>query len=418
MTIPATVLDEIRVAVVEAFHSVPRGGVEIGGVFFGIRSGDTLRIQAHRPIQCQYLTGPSFKLSEEDRAGLSRLLEQPTNDPELRGLVPAGWYHSHTRSEIFLSAEDLRLYGDFFPEPWQISLVLRPGHLKPTRAGIFFRDESGGVQADRPRQEFVIDPPDYGLALADPENEEYVPPPPPLEKTPVDREIVHPRGAIPTPPPKQDFAEAAPNAPDTKAAEKILRNGILEAKLALAREAANAAARELSRTPEPPIPVSRPEPAKKQPEETVPLPAPDTETKSPAVEPATWRDRFDRLFKRMAPGVSERRFATREPGDGLNAFYWDGAASHCRRVRDISKRGLFIETDFPWSCGTLINLTLQMTSNGKAGPNPESILVPTEVVRTTADGMGVRFVVRDLADRQVLVQFLYKWKPAWSGPVK
>src|SRR5438128_1121615 len=115
VTIPATVLDEIRVAVVEAFHSVPRGGVEIGGVFF--------------------------------------------------------------------------------------------------------RDPSGGVQADKPMQEFVIDPPDYGLAIVAPEHEDHAPSPPPVEKAPVDREIVNHRhkAAVSIPPKKEDFNGVEPTAPAIKA---------------------------------------------------------------------------------------------------------------------------------------------------------------------------------------------------------
>ena len=35
-----------------------------------------------------------------------------------------GWYHSHTRSEIFLSDADLEIHNRYFPEPWQVALVL------------------------------------------------------------------------------------------------------------------------------------------------------------------------------------------------------------------------------------------------------------------------------------------------------
>ena len=116
VTIPATVLDEIRFQVVEAYRSVPRGGVEVGGVFFGISLRDSLHIQTHRHIHCQYLTGPSFKLSSEDKLGLSAVLNLPASDPKLAGLTAIGWYHSHTRSEIFLSTEDLQLHHEFFPQ--------------------------------------------------------------------------------------------------------------------------------------------------------------------------------------------------------------------------------------------------------------------------------------------------------------
>ncbi len=150
VTIPEQVLNEIRLAVVEAFYSVPRGGVEVGGVFFGIAQGNSLHIQTFRPVTCQYATGPSFKLSINDQLALSGVLDLPDSDPELAGLTVLGWYHSHTRSEIFLSQDDLELYREFFPERWQIALVLRPANLQPTRAGIFFRDRGGAIKADAP----------------------------------------------------------------------------------------------------------------------------------------------------------------------------------------------------------------------------------------------------------------------------
>jgi proteasome lid subunit RPN8/RPN11 len=169
VTISATVVNEIRILAVEAFYSVPRGGVEIGGVFFGTQKRDTLHIQAHRPIPCQYATGPSFTLSVRDQVALSGLLGRAQADPDLAGMVALGWYHSHTRSEIFLSALDLQLYNEFFPETWQIALVIRPTNLQATRAGFFFRDRLGAVKSNAPIQELKLEPPDFGLTTVDSE---------------------------------------------------------------------------------------------------------------------------------------------------------------------------------------------------------------------------------------------------------
>jgi proteasome lid subunit RPN8/RPN11 len=165
ITILAPVINEVRILAVEAFYSVPRGGVEIGGVFFGIREADTLHIRAHRPIRCEYATGPSFTLSIKDQLGLSGLLDQANADPDLAGMIPLGWYHSHTRSEIFLSPTDLQLYSEFFPERWQIAMVLRPANLQPTRGGFFVRDRFGAVKSDQASQEFKLEPPTFGLAV-------------------------------------------------------------------------------------------------------------------------------------------------------------------------------------------------------------------------------------------------------------
>lgn len=168
VVIQPDVLNEIRILAVEAFYSVPRGGVEIGGVFFGLLGADELDIRTHRPIRCEYSTGPSFTLSVKDQLGLSGLLDRAPADPDLAGMVPLGWYHSHTRSEIFLSPADLQLYSEFFPEKWQIALVVRPTNLQATRGGFFFRDKRGNLKSDTPGQEFKMEPPDFGLKVFSP----------------------------------------------------------------------------------------------------------------------------------------------------------------------------------------------------------------------------------------------------------
>lgn len=168
VTILADILNELRILAVEAFYSVPRGGVEIGGVLFGRRDGTSIHIQAHRQIRCEYSTGPSFTLSVKDQLGLSGLLDLAPSDPDLAGLTPLGWYHSHTRSEILLSPADLQLYSEFFPEKYQVALVIRPTNLQPTRAGFFFRDRRGNVKSDGLVQEFKLEPPDFGLPALEP----------------------------------------------------------------------------------------------------------------------------------------------------------------------------------------------------------------------------------------------------------
>jgi hypothetical protein len=134
------------------------GGVEIGGVLFGVRTPDSIEICAQRPLGCEYAFGPSFTLSENDRRTLEQLLASVATDADLAGMQPVGWYHSHTRSDISLSEKDLELYSRYFPEPWQIALVLRPYRFDPVRAGFFFREPDGSIDAKATRHEFVISP--------------------------------------------------------------------------------------------------------------------------------------------------------------------------------------------------------------------------------------------------------------------
>jgi proteasome lid subunit RPN8/RPN11 len=152
------VMAEICAACVEGLSRMRRGGVEVGGVLFGIRRGSQIHILAWRPASCEHAHGPSFTLSEKDRRALGDLLEAAGQDRALRGLEPVGWYHSHTRSEIQLSEEDLEAYDRFFPEPWQVALVVRPAQFGPSRLGFFFREVDGTVQSDASYLEFSVKP--------------------------------------------------------------------------------------------------------------------------------------------------------------------------------------------------------------------------------------------------------------------
>jgi hypothetical protein len=66
-----------------------------------------------------------------------------------------GWYHTHPRMGIFLSHYDTWLHKNFFPEPWQVALVVEPysslggffirqpdGYLNPTRYFGFYETDA------------------------------------------------------------------------------------------------------------------------------------------------------------------------------------------------------------------------------------------------------------------------------------
>jgi proteasome lid subunit RPN8/RPN11 len=142
---------------VEGFAKIPRGGIEVGGVLYGNRIGNSeITIIEARPLECEYKFGPSFLLSPLDEEHLGELIRACSSDPALAGLEPVGWFHAHTRSEIYLSEEDCQLHEKFFPEPWQIALVFRPEPLKPTRGGFFFREPGGSMRITSSYREFEV----------------------------------------------------------------------------------------------------------------------------------------------------------------------------------------------------------------------------------------------------------------------
>ncbi len=169
-------VDGIVAEVVSSFRKFPHGGLAVGGVLFGEGDKHLVRILKVRPIPCDHSSGPSFTLSEADHAALAELLDNFQEDPELRDLIPVGWYHSHTRSGLNFTPSDLEVHQRHFREPWQIALVLRPDIDKPTAAGIFTRREDGGIpsqpllQLDSIRSNGAVSPPPpAGVESAEPE---------------------------------------------------------------------------------------------------------------------------------------------------------------------------------------------------------------------------------------------------------
>jgi hypothetical protein len=148
------VIEEMRHEVAEGFQRLSRGGIEVGGVLYGTRDGRTLRILAMRPIACEHARGPGFLFSDKDRIALNEQLVRDKDDPQLQDLISVGWFLSHTRSEIALTESDLEIYSIFFPAPWQVTLVIRPGRGGSMRAGFFVREADGTVRGERSYLEF------------------------------------------------------------------------------------------------------------------------------------------------------------------------------------------------------------------------------------------------------------------------
>ncbi|MBM3734907.1 MAG: hypothetical protein FJW39_03900 [Acidobacteria bacterium] len=151
-------MEELRVMAEEGFQKIPHGGIEVGALLFGNHDQDAVRVLEWRPIQCEHARGPGFVLSPKDLTGMEALLATCASAPELRGLEPVGWFHTHTRSKIFLSAEDLKIHERFFPEPWQISLVMRLSKENGASAGFFVREEGGAIRAESSLHEFPVAP--------------------------------------------------------------------------------------------------------------------------------------------------------------------------------------------------------------------------------------------------------------------
>jgi hypothetical protein len=203
----ALLLEQIRLAVADAYFLVPRGGLEIGGILLGKHRDRQIEILDHEPLNCEHAFGPSFLLSPRDLGRLKDLLVKGRHG----SLEPVGWYHSHTRSEICLTESDLDLHNRHFPEMWQVALVLRPSTSQPTRAGFFFREPGGSIRASASYQEFKLEPPRSGPTLLKAE-------PDPRSARIGERKATDPMIALSRPEPRSQPAIGRPQRPDRPAA--------------------------------------------------------------------------------------------------------------------------------------------------------------------------------------------------------
>ena len=153
----ARVLAEIAELAMSGYRRYPWGGVEIGGVLFGKIESGMVHICAARPAECEHHYGPAFDLSAKDCEAFERLIAAAEGDEELAGLTPVGWYQSTSRRDLDLSDHARALFRRFFPEPWQVAMVVKRSKGEPLSVGFFVRDPHGGVELHSPAQELTLE---------------------------------------------------------------------------------------------------------------------------------------------------------------------------------------------------------------------------------------------------------------------
>jgi hypothetical protein len=161
-------MDEIRQY---ALHGLMRlrvmaqGGMELGGVLYGVRGESALRIKTWRPIECEHAMGPGFQLSDRDAAILERQLRESESNPDLSGMKALGWFVSHTQAGG-LTGSDIALFDRFFPQPWQFTLLLQPHKESASKAAFYVREEDGTLRSGPSRHSFIVEPLSAGSSPA------------------------------------------------------------------------------------------------------------------------------------------------------------------------------------------------------------------------------------------------------------
>jgi PilZ domain len=369
-------VDSLQLAVLRGIDSFSHAGNEVGGILLGRTELDDDRILVFvddfEPLPCEHGNGRFYALTAGDALQFEAALAQ-CSARRPRSVV--GYYRSHNRDGLFLSKDDLQLIQRHFCEPDNLFLLIKTLPSRACTAGFFFR-KNGHVQSEYTDSEVPLIPVSVSSAgsslslreraehAVPPESLTVVSPPIPAARQPDDvREMPAAIEAVPPLPPAG--VRGRSRKPETR--EQNYQN----------------------KTGTPPVlPASKGESPEK-----------------------TWLG-IRRFRVEQPKSDSDRRQGRREPGDGLVAFYWDGGLPRRHRVRDISWRGAYVETDFSWMCGTLMILTFQIGSDGEPGNGPpDTIAVPAKVVRTSNEGMGVKFSLSDISERRRLLEFLTRWNP-------
>ena len=137
----AEVLEALRRRSLQGLLALPKTGLGLGGVLLGSRKpgAGIVSVQDFIEFPSAHVGGPSFNLTPDEKSRAASLLR------ETRALGVVGWYFSRTQPPIAPRAAELDMFDAFCPAPWQIMLVIRPGHTETTRALVFFRDGTGQV---------------------------------------------------------------------------------------------------------------------------------------------------------------------------------------------------------------------------------------------------------------------------------
>ena len=135
------VIDRMLADILTGFGAVPRRGAEVGGILIGSIDGKTVTIDDYAQAPCEYRRGPSYLLSESDQAEFAKMYA-PWKPALGREKYAVGYFRSNTRDQPTVGEEDIALMRQYFAQPLNVMLMVRPYATKPSVAGFITWKES------------------------------------------------------------------------------------------------------------------------------------------------------------------------------------------------------------------------------------------------------------------------------------
>src|SRR5579884_1619696 len=185
-------------------HLKAKAPSEMGGILWGGRPLDAPNpATLIAEVQLIPAEGSLYNATPQDAVRLARALTGPRKPA---GMVPVGYFRSHIRDGLALSAEDQRFIADNLRDPNAVFLLIRPFEIGICMGGFFFWQD-GRLQTDTSDLEVPF------LATNDDGSED--PPRAEVHSRPVPVAHIEPRmeppvpaAIIPAPPPRSQPAPA------------------------------------------------------------------------------------------------------------------------------------------------------------------------------------------------------------------
>lgn len=154
--LPLEFVDLLGAEILRGYGRVPKRGAEVGGLLLGTIEPDgaatRVLLKQFVPVPTEYKYGPSYLLSDKDRARFSALAAE-TAGQLVDGLQVVGLYRSNTREVFTLTDEDARLLDQYCPSPEAVFLLVKPSATRTPEAAILMRVD-GELPTTPPRATF------------------------------------------------------------------------------------------------------------------------------------------------------------------------------------------------------------------------------------------------------------------------